>query len=71
LRFEIFFKRLGKRFRTYKVDPEPLHLELFERVWLGIAGILRQEEIDEFRPLATKAFGFEQDDERLRITNGT
>ncbi|GAA5824235.1 hypothetical protein JCM5353_000360 [Sporobolomyces roseus] len=52
-----------------KVDPEPLHLELFERVWLGIAGILRQEEVDEFRPLATEAFGFEADDERLRITN--
>lgn len=53
-----------------KVDPEPLHLELFERVWLGIAGILRQEEIDEFRPLATEAFGFQADDESIRITNG-
>ncbi|GAA5903201.1 uncharacterized protein JCM6883_002727 [Sporobolomyces salmoneus] len=50
------------------VDPE-MHLELFERVWLGIAGILRQSEVDAFRPLAAKAFGFTLDDDRLRITN--
>ncbi|GAA5964140.1 hypothetical protein JCM3765_005352 [Sporobolomyces pararoseus] len=50
------------------VDPE-LHLEIFERVWLGIAGILRKSEIDAFRPFAAKAFGFSAEDPRLRISN--
>ncbi|GAA6007478.1 hypothetical protein JCM11491_004176 [Sporobolomyces phaffii] len=48
---------------------EPLHLELFERVWLGVAGILRDSEISAFRPLAAKALGFDPADDRLRITN--
>ncbi|GAA6063489.1 hypothetical protein JCM10212_004448 [Sporobolomyces blumeae] len=52
-----------------KVDPEPLHLELFARVWLGVAGLLRPTEVDAFRPFACRAFGFALDDERLRITN--
>ncbi|GAA5940288.1 hypothetical protein JCM3775_004421 [Rhodotorula graminis] len=41
----------------------------FTRVWLALAGILHQSDIDAFAPLAGPAFGFVPGDPALRITN--
>lgn len=40
-------------------------------MWLALAGILHQSDIDAFAPLAGPAFGFLPHDPALRITNGT
>ncbi|GAA5872726.1 hypothetical protein JCM1840_004501 [Sporobolomyces johnsonii] len=52
-----------------RVTPEPLHLHLFQRVWLGLAGVLHQADIEAVRGVACPLFGFAEDDARLRITN--
>ncbi|GAA5891501.1 hypothetical protein JCM8208_007304 [Rhodotorula glutinis] len=41
----------------------------FTSVWLALAGILHQSDIDAFAPLAGPAFGFLPRDPALRITN--
>ncbi|GAA6020409.1 hypothetical protein JCM10207_002098 [Rhodosporidiobolus poonsookiae] len=41
----------------------------FDRVWLALAGVLHQRDIDEFAPHAARAFGFAEGDLALRITN--
>ncbi|GAA5839213.1 hypothetical protein JCM9279_002629 [Rhodotorula babjevae] len=41
----------------------------FSSVWLALAGILHQSDIDAFAPLAGPAFGFLPQDPALRITN--
>jgi hypothetical protein len=46
-------------------------LGFFARVWIGIAGVLHQPDIEAFQPFVRRAFGFEEGDGRLRITNGT
>ncbi|GAA5960655.1 hypothetical protein JCM21900_005443 [Sporobolomyces salmonicolor] len=56
-------------FPVDRVTPEPIHLHLFQRVWLGLAGALHQADIDAVREVASRAFGFAEDDARLRITN--
>ncbi|GAA5930809.1 uncharacterized protein JCM15063_002466 [Sporobolomyces koalae] len=58
-----------QQLRCQEANADTAEVPQFKRVWLGVAGILRPSEIDLFRPLASKAFGFECDDKRLRITN--
>lgn len=47
------------------------HHQVFGKVWLGLAGIGHQSDVDAFAPLVRKAFNIAEDDEcALRITNG-
>ncbi|BGP19902.1 hypothetical protein JCM10213_008624 [Rhodosporidiobolus nylandii] len=55
--------------RAASVDAGLPALPPFERVWLGLAGVLHQADIDAFAPFACEAFGFAAGDARLRITN--
>ncbi|GAA6055845.1 hypothetical protein JCM3770_004788 [Rhodotorula araucariae] len=50
-------------------DPLRFPPGLFSTVWLALAGILHQSDIDAFTPLACQAFGFSLGDPALRITN--
>lgn len=52
--------------------PPPFDRRVFSKVWLGLAGILHQPDIDAFAPYARKAFHISDDesDDALRITNG-
>lgn len=51
-------------------DPPPLPARFFSRVWLGLAGVLYPSDVADFAPLAREAFGFEEGEDALRITNG-
>jgi hypothetical protein len=45
--------------------------QVFKKVWLGLAGIGHQSDVDAFAPLVRKAFNIAEDDESsIRITNG-
>lgn len=44
----------------------PIHT----KVWLGLAGIKHQADIDAFAPYALAAFGLSATDDALAITNG-
>lgn len=50
--------------------PPPLPATFFSRVWLGLAGVLHQRDIDEIAPHAQEAFGIAAGDPALRISNG-
>lgn len=51
--------------------PPPLDRPVFKKIWLGLAGVLHQADIDDFTPFAREAFHFGADDKgALRITNG-
>lgn len=51
--------------------PPPLDRPVFKKVWLGLAGILHQADVDDFTPFAREAFHFGAENEgALRITNG-
>lgn len=51
-------------------DPPPLPARFFSRVWLGLAGVLYPSDVADFAPLAREAFGFEEGEDALKITNG-
>lgn len=45
--------------------------QIFRKVWLGLAGIGHQSDVNAFAPLVRQAFNIaEGDEEALRITNG-
>lgn len=45
--------------------------QIFNKVWLGLAGIGHQSDVDAFAPLVCKALNIaEGDEDALRITNG-
>ncbi|CDR48590.1 RHTO0S19e00232g1_1 [Rhodotorula toruloides] len=50
-------------------DPPPLPARFFSRVWLGLAGVLYPSDVADFAPLAREAFGFEEGEDALKITN--
>lgn len=51
--------------------PPALDRQVFKKVWLGLAGVLHQADIDAFAPFAREAFHIDAEDDRaLRITNG-
>ncbi|BGP27480.1 glucokinase regulator family protein [Rhodotorula toruloides] len=50
-------------------EPPPLPARFFSRVWLGLAGVLYPSDVTEFAPLARDAFGFEEGEDALKITN--
>lgn len=53
------------------LSPPALDRQVFKKVWLGLAGILHQADIDAFAPFAREAFHISaEDDDALRITNG-
>nr|CRX79218.1 hypothetical protein ls5931a1_00027 [Leucosporidium scottii] len=52
------------------LPPPPLDRPVFKKVWLGLAGVLHQADIDDFTPFAQEAFHFGAEDQgALRITN--
>ncbi|ORY85980.1 hypothetical protein BCR35DRAFT_330682 [Leucosporidium creatinivorum] len=55
---------------TNTSPPPPLDHPVFNKVWLGLAGVLHQADIDDFTPFAQEAFHFGAEDQgALRITN--
>ncbi|GAA6037681.1 hypothetical protein JCM8097_002282 [Rhodosporidiobolus ruineniae] len=52
-----------------QADLPPPPPGFFSRVWLGLAGVLHQADIDAFAPYAQEAFGFAPGDSALRISN--
>ena len=60
----------GLDFSADASPPPPLPARFFSRVWLGLAGVLHQRDIDEIAPHAQEAFGIAGGDPALRISNG-
>ena len=62
---------LGSKAVLYDLPGALGHAQVFKKVWLGLAGIGHESDVDAFAPLVRKAFNISGDDEdALRITNG-
>ena len=53
------------------VRPLKFRHRIFKKVWLGLAGIGHQADVDAFAPHALEALCLEPEDNALRITNGS